>query len=143
VNRENAVAGSLKGIQQRMRGDMLFKRDLFDKVLNGEKTATRRPLKKKGIKNYETGHIYGIRNGYTRYKAWVLIKRKYKQKLGDMTEEDAHKEGFRSLQEFQKKWTQLYGSWNPEQIVWVYEFKLANADSTSKDRHVQPAKPSK
>ena len=120
---------------------MLFKRELFNKILDGEKTATRRPLKKKGVQHYEVGRIYGIRNGYTKYKAWILINRKYRQKLGGMTEEDAHREGFRSLQEFQKKWVQLYGSWNPEQVVAVYEFELSpNADSTSKDRHAQQAK---
>lgn len=38
--------------------------------------------------------------------------------------EDIQKEGFRSLEELKREWTNIYGEWNPDQIVTVYEFRL-------------------
>ena len=41
-----------------------------------------------------------------------------------MTEEDAKAEGFNSLEEFKKVWIEIHGYWDPDEEVWVYEFKL-------------------
>lgn len=41
---------------------------------------------------------------------------------------DMEKEGYSNLQEFQRAWEEVHGqgSWNPELIVTVYEFKVVN-----------------
>jgi len=53
------------------------------------------------------------------------------QRLGDITAEDAKKEGFESLEELRKAWVKIYGSWNPGQIVTVYDFQLAKKGKPS------------
>ena len=46
-----------------------------------------------------------------------------------MTEEDAYKEGYDTLEEFKKTWIELHDRWDPDQEVWVYEFRLASSQS--------------
>ena len=55
-----------------------------------------------------------------------MIVKKYRQKLGDMSEEDIRKEGCLSRGEFIQEWEESYesGSYRPDLEVWVYEFKL-------------------
>jgi hypothetical protein len=48
------------------------------------------------------------------------------QKLGEISSEDVKKEGYNSLEEFKQIWMEINGSWNPEQIVTAYEFKLCS-----------------
>lgn len=107
----------------------MFKRNILKKVLEGKKTVTRRPVeRKRGRRIYEIGEKVGITNRYKKPDNFIVITRKSRQVLGDMTEEDARKEGFESLEEFQKAWKRIYGEYNPKQVVWVYEFKPANSD---------------
>lgn len=118
---------------------MLFKKQLFDKILAGEKTQTRRPTEHKpGRRIYEVGEKVGIRVGYTKPSAYIIIKKRRRQKLSDITEEDAKKEGFKDKAEFKRVWTGLYG-WNPLQVVWVYDFVLAKKDSANTSKPFQLA----
>jgi len=48
-------------------------------------------------------------------------------KGNDMTLEDAKKEGYDSLKEFRKVWEKINGYWDPNQVVWVYEFKMVKS----------------
>ena len=56
----------------------------------------------------------------------IIIIRKFKQRLGDISLEDVGKEGYSSIEEFQRAWEEVHGlgGWNPDLIVTVYEFKL-------------------
>ena len=54
----------------------------------------------------------------------ILITKVYTQRLGDMSEEEALKEGGYSLEEFKKLWERINGSWNPDEVVVAYEFRL-------------------
>lgn len=119
---------------------MLFKKPLLEKILKGEKTQTRRTMERKpGRRVYEVGERVGIRAGYTKPVAYITIKKKFQQRLRGITEEEARKEGFSSVDDFKKQWEALYQGWNPEEVVWVYEFELAKQDSASKDRPSPPA----
>ena len=101
---------------------MIFKKHHIEKILRGEKTATRRRSGR-----YHVEHRYGIRAGwYDKPVAHIMILRKYRQRLGDMTPEDAYKEGRYSLQGFQRVWEIINGSWDPDEEVWVYEFRVAD-----------------
>lgn len=44
-----------------------------------------------------------------------------------MSPEEAGKEGFSSVEGFQAKWVEIYGSWNPDEVVTAYEFKMVNS----------------
>jgi hypothetical protein len=59
---------------------MLFKHILFDKVLSGEKTQTRRSIEhKRVVRVYEVGERVGIRAGYTPLTDYIIIKERRKQ----------------------------------------------------------------
>ena len=104
---------------------LVFKEDNLLKILEGRKTQTRRTSRNE----LRIGKVYPIRCRYfERAKDKALITRKFKQRLGDISLEDARKEGFDSLEEFQACWTRIHGSWNPDIIVTVYEFKLARPE---------------
>lgn len=49
----------------------------------------------------------------------------YEQLLGEMTEEDAVREGGYTLDEFREKWEEINDGWDPEQLVWVVEIEYA------------------
>ena len=99
----------------------LFKRDLLVLILSGRKTQTHR------THSYEwrVGRCYAIRDRwFDKSKGHIIITRKFKQQLGDISQADVKKEGYDSLEEFKQIWKDINGSWNPEQIVTAYEFKL-------------------
>lgn len=101
---------------------MLFKRSLLALIIQGRKTQTRR-LHKHQLKE---GCIYPITDQwFAKPKAHIKILKVYQQRLGDITETEARKEGFNSIEEFKQAWTQINGSWQPETTVTVYEFQLS------------------
>jgi len=55
----------------------------------------------------------------------IEILKRYPQKLGDISPEDARKEGYSNLEEFKAAWIEIHGKWDADLEVWVYEFKLA------------------
>ena len=104
---------------------MFFKKWHIELILSGRKTQTRRLPGKSA--NYQVGRVYGIRDRwFSKPEAHILITHKFRQRLGDISLEDVGKEGYSSLEEFQRAWEEAHGpgSWNPDLIVTVYEFKL-------------------
>jgi len=67
--------------------------------------------------------MYKLRKGYKPTEHLIRISKVYRQKLGDMTEEDALKEGDFTLSEFKSLWKNLCGIWNENEVVWVIEFE--------------------
>jgi hypothetical protein len=101
----------------------LFKRYNLQKILEGVKTQTRRVHRH----TWQVGKAYQIRDRwFGEAQGYILVTRKFRQKLGEITLKDVEKEGYNSLEEFKTEWIKLHGEWNPEQVVWVYEFKLTS-----------------
>lgn len=102
---------------------MMFKKELLDLVLSGRKTQTRR-LHSRLLR---VGHIYAIQvsrvesTGY-----YIKITNVYQQRLGDVSEDEAAKEGFDNLEEFKETWIRISGSWDSEMKVVVYDFELSD-----------------
>lgn len=86
----------------------------IDKVISGEKTSIRRNNRYADI-----GDTVELK-GQT-----FVIDNVYQQQLKDVTDEIAQQEGFASLEDFKTALTSIHhGSvWDPEQTVWVHEFK--------------------
>ena len=99
-----------------------FGTNTVDKVLRGEKLATRRPYTDTNVHYFRKmiGRIVRLYEG----GKWVhaVVTNVYSQRLGDMTDEDAKLEGFESLEEFKSVWRTIYGGFNPEELVVVIEF---------------------
>ena len=102
----------------------IFKRRHLRKVLAEEKTQTRRCHQH----TWKIGKTYCIRDRwFSKPQGHIIVTRKFRQRLGDVSTQDAQKEGFNSLEEFKQEWTELHGSWNPDKIVICYEFKLTDS----------------
>ena len=99
---------------------MLFKSHLAAKIRSGQKRRTIRT----GKVLYREGSVQPIQENYTqKAKDHIKIKRRFSQRLGDMTEQDARAEGMDSLEAFKKVWEKVSKKpWNPETIVTVYDF---------------------
>ena len=99
----------------------IFKRKYIPLVLDGRKVQTRRVHKQE----WQVGKTYAVRDTwFSKPKGYIVVLRKFRQRLGDISLGDVEKEGFHTLEEFQKAWTEINGSWKPDLIVIVYEFKL-------------------
>ncbi|RLF26479.1 MAG: hypothetical protein DRN14_06780, partial [Thermoplasmata archaeon] len=59
-----------------------------------------------------------------KYYGLIQVTDIRKEKLGDITEEDAKREGCSSVAEFRKVWEEIHGKWDPEQEIYVIEFRL-------------------
>jgi hypothetical protein len=106
----------------------IFKRRHLRKVLAGEKIQTRRTHKH----TWKLGKTYSIRDRwFSKPQGHILVTRRFRQRLGDISPEDIRKEGYSSLEEFKQAWEKIHGpkSWNPDQIVICYEFKLKESSN--------------
>lgn len=131
---------------------MIFQHS-WQKILSGQKTQTRRLAKDsdrlwavevedkeskirpppqkvlwRGSRaRWRTGRTYAVQpgrneQGIARIR---LLDIRY-QLLGHTSEAEARAEGFSGLEEFQETWYRIHGHYNPEQPVWVLEFRLIN-----------------
>jgi len=88
-------------------------------IIKGDKTQTSRKHKDPRLKPG-----MGVRAQITHY-ADLKITDVYRKKLGDFDEEDARREGGYTLEEFKEVWRKLHGEWNPNEYVYVIQFKPA------------------
>jgi hypothetical protein len=116
---------------------MLFKKHLLVKVLDGSKTQTRRCIRKR---RYRVGSIQPVKTKYyEKAKGHIQIKRRFEQQLEDMTEEEAHAEGYKNLEEFRREWPQINKCpLDLKEIVTAYEFQKIEKAMPSKHAN-QPA----
>lgn len=104
---------------------MLFKPEHIRMILEGKKTATRRLWKRWAVK---VEGVYPVQTQMFQTKeecdVFIRVTDRYKQELGEMTEEDAKKEGGYTLDEFKERWEEITGQeFDPEQVAYVIEFE--------------------
>lgn len=102
---------------------MLFQPEHIQLILEGKKTATRRDWKKPMVK---IGGIYKVKTIMLSRKYYAKIKviDLYMEDLCDMDDEDAKKEGYKTLGAFIDVWRKINGTWDSNKKVYVIEFKL-------------------
>lgn len=103
---------------------ILFKDWHINPILRGEKNQTRRIWKKPRAK-VGSVHLAKTQMLSTYYFAKLLITGIRKEKLCQITPEDAMKEGGYSVEEFVDIWNQINGKWSPDLEVTVIDFELA------------------
>lgn len=109
---------------------MIFRPELAEKVLSGEKTETRRIVKEGETSEacrYVPGRDYAVQPGRRRRAIGrIAITDVRREKLGEITHEGALREGFSTVRAFLDYWRRLHGpaSLDPEQEVWVINFEL-------------------
>lgn len=103
---------------------MIFKPELAHQVLIGRKTQTRRPIKEgEQTCRYRRGRTYAVqskRGGKSMGRIKVLAVER--QRLEEITAQDAHAEGFKHRIAFFRYWEKLYGSVDYQQKVWAIAF---------------------
>lgn len=108
---------------------ILFKQVLRhpEMILKGKKTQTRRV----GAKRWNVGavHLAKTQMLSKQYFAKILITGVKQERLGNITLEDAQKEGCESVEEYIDIWKWINkGVWDPKLIVWVIDFELLYSD---------------
>lgn len=102
---------------------MLFTKEHIEQIISGEKIETRRLWNTKQVK---VGNSYRASESiFTKREnspAYILVQDVYKEKLKDMSEENANAEGGYTLQEFKELWIDMHGEWNENQEVYVTRF---------------------
>lgn len=101
---------------------ILFKKQFIDAILNGTKTETRR----KGKKRWNVGAIHQCQLSYFDKNpfAKVEILSVDENYLGNMGNDCAIAEGFKSIVEFHEWWINQYDKFDPTELIWVVKFKL-------------------
>jgi uncharacterized protein YhfF len=76
----------------------MFKDEMAELIEKDQKTATRRLSTKKF---YRVGSIQPVqRNYFSKARTYIKILKQYRQKLRDMTTDDARAEGFQSVDDY-------------------------------------------
>ena len=90
--------------------------DDVQKVLSGEKTATRR-----NERFADQGEIMTLEGRQ------FVVENVYSQSLGELTDDDARREGFQSVEDYKQSILSMHPGmpWLPQMRVWVHEFRPA------------------
>ena len=112
---------------------MIFQHTL-EQVLSGKKTQTRRRINPGRRFLYRPGKSYSVQPSRTQAGvARIEVVNIRQEPLGEMTHEDALAEGFASVDEYRMLWLEQYGTFDPEELVWVIEFKLLPEEASNTD----------
>jgi len=100
---------------------MIFGPELVEKFLDGEKTETRRLVKEGETEcRYVPGRDYAVQPGRRRHAIGrIAITNVRREKLGEITQDGAVREGFPTVRAFLDYWRRLHGKVDPDQEVWV------------------------
>lgn len=100
---------------------ILFKKYHIPLIKAGIKTQTRRPLGR----YFKVGSVHQIKTGFTKddYCGDLRITAVRTEKLDSITESDARKEGYDSIDEYRKAYIDIYGSWLDYVSVQVIDFE--------------------
>lgn len=93
---------------------MITNEEDIQKVMNGEKTATRR-----NGRYADPGETWEV-NGKK-----FEVHNVFTQSLGEMTDEDARREGFPDMEAYKHRILSMHPGmpWVPQMKVWVHEFR--------------------
>jgi hypothetical protein len=114
---------------------MIFQSEHRDQIRSGEKTMTRRAWEKRQA---VPGNTYQASRGmFTKNEdcdCFIRATDVYQERLGDMSEADAGREGNYSLAEFRDVWRDMHGEWDADEQVWVVEFEYAGDSDPREDQ---------
>lgn len=110
---------------------MIFRRDLAEKVMAGEKTVTRRAVSDNprspwyvGGCGYRIDQVFTVNPGRgvanIGRAAVVAISLEH---LGNLTDREARREGFASGAAFREAFEAINGAYDPMLLVWRIEFE--------------------
>jgi len=104
---------------------LLFKPDHVELIKRRKKTQTRRTWANCRVK---VGSIHQAKTSFKKGEqpfAYILITAVRQEFLGQITDEDARKEGYPHVPGYKRAFKRIYGRWDPHELVWVVDFELA------------------
>lgn len=105
---------------------VIFKPVLAQAVMEGRKVETRRVRKPdEMVCRYRPMKDYAVQPG--RGKAAIgriVVESVEAERLGEITDEAAYREGFLNRDDFEAYWEVLHGHFDPDMRVWVIRFAL-------------------
>jgi len=108
---------------------VIFGDRLLPLVLSGKKTVTRRVPHREPGRTYQAGRIYPVQpkgehwgGPHVAHIRALSVKR---QRLHEITDGDAKREGFAGVAEFIAYWKEIHGDWLSDLVVMRIEFELA------------------
>ena len=113
---------------------MIFRPDMIALIRERRKTQTRRaarvlreePLKLEPCR-YRVGQAYRAQPGRGKKgEVLITITDVHQEQLGEISQQDARREGFRFVTQFRDRWEELHGDWEPELWVWVISFAVGD-----------------
>jgi hypothetical protein len=116
---------------------ILFKPEHVEPILAGRKTQTRRLWKKRRAK---AGAIHQARTQlYGEPFAHLLIEAVRTERLGDMMQVDAVREGYDSTEDYLLAWERINGAkiFDMDTVVWVMDFRLSDPPRSGRERNEQ------
>jgi ParB/RepB/Spo0J family partition protein len=113
------VACEASQVPQQSGPSLSFSHRNYRAILDGTKTQTTRRRLDPAIAPGRT-----VTAALSRF-AELRVEEVVPRKLGEITEEDAQREGASTLREFREQWCRQYGSWNPEETVYLLRFRLS------------------
>jgi hypothetical protein len=123
---------------------VIFRPELAAKIGAGEKTQTRRPIKPdEATCRYKVEHSYAVQPGRGKAQvARIVVTDVRQERLGDISRDDAKREGFKRKgfgdpDAFKAYWSEMYGGIDEDQLVWVISFEL----DRDTPRFLAPAQP--
>ena len=99
---------------------ILFKQYHVPLILEGHKTQTRR----RGKKRWIVGHVHQAKVSYmAKPFANLRVVAVRSEPLGRISDADARAEGYLGRSDYLVAFEQIYGTYNPDEVVWVLDFE--------------------
>lgn len=103
---------------------MLFQQEHIDQIRTGEKTVTRRDWDRRQVK---VGGVYiastEMFTSHEEADCYVRVTGLREERLGDITDRQARREGGYTARTFRTAWSEINGGWDPDLTVYVVEFE--------------------
>ena len=115
---------------------MIFRRELAEQILAGEKTATRRRMSDNPRSPwfrekcaYEFGQVFAVQPGRGKKRIGdARVTAVYSQSLYAIANFQAREEGFEDRYKFFAAWAEINGDCDTGELVHVIEFEVVGSD---------------
>jgi ParB family chromosome partitioning protein len=108
--------------------EMQFRLAHVEPLLRGVKTQTARHLRPDELNKLKPGETFHA-SIFEPHFADLRVKSLTMKRLRELSEEDIKREGYENLGKFKEYYEEIYGKWNPNELVDIVQFELVKSYS--------------